>query len=87
MNTWCRFFCWGIFAFVTGLPARSPNVIFILADDLGYGDIGPFGQKLIKTPNLDRMAAEGTRYVQSYTGATVCAPSRCSLMTGFHNGH
>lgn len=87
MNTWCRFLCWGIFAFVAGLPARAPNVIFILADDLGYGDIGPFGQKLIKTPNLDRMAAEGTRYVQSYTGATVCAPSRCSLMTGLHNGH
>lgn len=67
--------------------SRPPNVIFILADDLGYGDIGAFGQKLIKTPHLDRMAAEGARYVQSYAGATVCAPSRCSLMTGMHNGH
>ncbi|MBP7143158.1 MAG: arylsulfatase [Opitutaceae bacterium] len=87
MNPWCRILWMGLFAVAASLPGRPPNVIFILADDLGYGDIGPFGQKLIKTPNLDRMAAEGTRYVQSYTGATVCAPSRCSLMTGLHNGH
>src|SRR5215475_4966152 len=64
-----------------------PNVIFILADDLGYGDLGCFGQKLIKTPNIDRLAAEGVRFTQAYAGATVCAPSRCSLMTGKHNGH
>jgi Arylsulfatase A and related enzymes len=64
-----------------------PNVIFILADDLGYGDLGAFGQKLIQTPRIDRMAAEGTKFVQAYAGATVCAPSRCSLMTGMHNGH
>jgi len=64
-----------------------PNVIFILADDLGYGDLGCFGQKLIKTPNIDRLASEGMRFTQAYAGATVCAPSRCSLMTGKHNGH
>jgi arylsulfatase A-like enzyme len=67
--------------------ADRPNVIFILADDLGYGDLGCFGQKLIQTPNIDRIAAEGMRFTQAYAGATVCAPSRCSLMTGMHNGH
>src|SRR5262245_62136765 len=54
-----------------------PNIVFILADDLGYGDIGPFGQKRIRTPNLDRMAAEGMRFTQHYAGNAVCAPSRC----------
>src|SRR6187455_1119502 len=75
---------------IAGGPARAepaPNVIFILADDLGYGDLGCFGQKLIQTPNIDRLAAEGMRFTQAYAGATVCAPSRCSLMTGKHNGH
>jgi arylsulfatase A-like enzyme len=67
--------------------ARKPNVIFILADDLGYGDIGPFGQKLIRTPNLDRWAAEGMKLTQHYSGNAVCAPSRCVLMTGKHPGH
>lgn len=66
---------------------RLPNVILILADDLGYGDLGCFGQKLIRTPNLDRLAAEGMRFTQAYAGATVCAPSRCCLMTGKHGGH
>jgi len=66
---------------------RQPNVIFILADDLGYGDLGCFGQAKIKTPNLDRMAAEGMRFTQAYAGTTVCAPSRCALMTGLHTGH
>jgi arylsulfatase A-like enzyme len=65
----------------------KPNVIFILADDLGYGDLGCYGQKKIQTPNLDRMAAEGIRFTQCYAGTTVCAPSRCSLMTGKHTGH
>src|SRR3954449_2645772 len=65
----------------------SPNVIFILADDLGYGDLGCFGQMLIKTPNIDRLASEGMLFTQAYAGATVCAPSRCTLMTGKHNGH
>ena len=69
------------------LPARKPNIIFILADDLGYGDIGPFGQKKIRTPNLDRMAAEGMRFTQHYAGNAVCAPSRCVFLTGRHPGH
>ena len=68
-------------------PARKPNIIFILADDLGYGDVGCYGQKRIKTPSLDRMAAEGMRFTQAYAGSTVCAPSRCCLMTGLHTGH
>ncbi|HEY1170364.1 MAG TPA: arylsulfatase [Verrucomicrobiae bacterium] len=75
---------------VTSLQAatgRAPNVIFILADDLGYGDIGAYGQTKIKTPNLDRMSAEGMRFTQHYSGNAVCAPSRCVLMTGMHPGH
>lgn len=66
---------------------RKPNIIFILADDLGYGDLGCYGQKQIKTPNLDRMAAEGMRFTQHYAGSTVCAPSRATLMLGQHTGH
>lgn len=66
---------------------RPPNILFILADDLGYGDLGCYGQRLIATPNIDRMAAEGVRFTQAYAGCTVCAPSRCSLMTGLHTGH
>src|SRR5437588_12044689 len=65
----------------------KPNVIFILADDLGYGDLGCYGQKLIRTPCVDRMAAEGVKFTQAYAGETVCAPSRAALMTGQHNGH
>ena len=65
----------------------QPNIIFILADDLGYGELGCYGQKLIHTPRLDRMAAEGLRFTDFYAGATVCAPSRCVLMTGNHLGH
>src|SRR6478736_3597291 len=64
-----------------------PNIIFLLADDAGYGDFGCYGQKRIKTPNVDRMAAEGMRFTQFYAGATVCSPSRATLMTGMHNGH
>ena len=66
---------------------KAPNVVFILADDLGYGDLGCYGQKLIKTPNLDKLAAEGIRFTQFYAGTSVCAPSRASLMTGLHTGH
>ena len=66
---------------------KKPNIIYILADDLGYGDLGCYGQKEIKTPNLDNMAANGMIFTQHYAGSTVCAPSRCSLMTGFHTGH
>ena len=61
--------------------------IFILADDLGYGDLGCYGQKLIKTPRLDKMASEGIRFTDFYAGNTVCAPSRSVLMTGQHMGH
>jgi uncharacterized sulfatase len=64
-----------------------PNIIFVMADDLGYGDLGCYGQKLIETPNLDRMAREGVRFRSFYAGATVCAPSRSVLMTGQHMGH
>ena len=67
--------------------SRKPNLIFILADDLGYGDLGCFGQKKIKTPNLDGMAKKGMKLTQFYAGSTVCAPSRCVLMTGLHTGH
>ena len=68
-------------------PGTGPNIIFILADDLGYGDLGCYGQARIKTPNLDRLAAEGMRFTQCYAGSTVCAPSRACLMTGLHTGH
>jgi len=67
-------------------PARPPNLIWIMADDLGYGDLGSYGQKVISTPHLDRMAQEGLRFTQFYAGATVCAPSRSVLMTGRHHG-
>jgi arylsulfatase A-like enzyme len=67
--------------------AAAPNIVYILADDLGYGDLSCFGQTTLKTPNLDRMAAEGMRFRQHYAGSTVCAPSRCALLTGLHTGH
>ncbi len=69
-----------------GDPAR-PNVIYIMADDLGYADITPYGQQLIETPNLERLAAQGMLLTQCYSGCTVSAPSRASLMTGMHTGH
>ncbi len=65
----------------------KPNIIYILADDLGYGDLGCYGQKIIQTPRIDRMASEGIRFTNHYAGSTVCAPSRCTLMTGLHTGH
>lgn len=67
-------------------PPR-PNVVYILADDLGYGDLGAYGQTRIDTPNLDRLAAQGLRFTQHYAGSTVCAPSRAALMTGQHTGN
>ncbi len=66
--------------------SRPPNIIYIMADDLGYGDLGCYGQKQIRTPHIDRMAEQGMRFTQAYAGSTVCAPSRCCLMTGFHTG-
>jgi len=71
----------------TSKAGRKPNIVFVMADDLGYGDLGCYGQQQIGTPNLDRMAAEGMRFTDHYAGSTVCAPSRCSLMTGLHTGH
>ncbi len=65
----------------------KPNIVFILADDLGYGDLGCYGQQLIKTPNIDKLAADGMRFTQFYAGSPVCAPSRAALMTGLHTGH
>src|SRR4051812_36835070 len=68
-------------------PASKPNIIFILADDLGIGDVGAYGQQKIRTPSIDRIAAEGMRFTGFYSGQCVCAPSRCTLMTGKHTGH
>lgn len=66
---------------------KTPNIIFILCDDMGYGDLGCYGQKYINTPNIDQMAAEGMRFTQAYAGSPVSAPSRATLMTGQHSGH
>src|SRR5439155_10156451 len=86
-----RLICACLTCFALAVPSfaaeRKPNVILILADDLGYGELGCYGQKKIKTPSLDRMAKEGLRFTQFYCGSPVCAPSRCSLMTGKHGGH
>ncbi len=68
-------------------PAPPPNFVFILADDLGWGDLGSYGQTQIRTPRLDALAAEGARFTQFYAGSTVCAPSRAVLMAGLHTGH
>jgi arylsulfatase A-like enzyme len=68
-------------------PKRKPNIVFIFADDLGYGDLGCYGQEQIKTPALDQMAKQGMRFTDAYAGSTVSAPSRCCLMTGLHSGH
>ena len=70
-----------------GPTTPKPNIIYIMADDLGYGDVGCYGQHKIQTPNIDQFATEGMRFSQAYAGSSVCAPSRCSLMTGMHNGH
>jgi len=70
-----------------GIQYERPNIIFIMADDLGYGDLGCYGQKKILTPNIDKLASEGIRFTQAYAGGPVCTPSRSVLMTGLHNGH
>ena len=84
-----RFYTLLVISVLGLLPAsaKQPNIIYILADDLGYGDLGCYGQEIIKTPNLDRMAAEGIRFTQHYSGSTVCAPSRSCLLEGKHTGH
>jgi len=89
MNTRLPFLLVLILAFgisCNKLPEK-PNIIYILADDLGYGDLSCYGQELFATPNLDRLAENGMRFTQHYSGSTVCAPSRSSLMTGLHTGH
>ena len=70
-----------------GNDNSRPNIIYILADDLGYGELGVYGQEIIETPNIDKLASEGMRFSQHYAGAPVCAPSRCVLLTGKHLGH
>ncbi|MBU6179302.1 MAG: sulfatase-like hydrolase/transferase, partial [Verrucomicrobia bacterium] len=77
----------GVFGGGSRAADTRPNLIWIMADDLGWGDLGCYGQKVIKTPRLDRMAADGIRFTHFYAGATVCAPSRSVLMTGLHHGH
>ena len=69
------------------VSAAKPNIVFILADDLGYGELGCYGQEKIRTPNIDSLAKDGMRFLQHYTGAPVCAPARCTLLTGQHLGH
>ena len=80
-----------LLAAVTGMapppPKRLPNIIYIYADDLGYGELGCYGQRHIKTPHLDALAAGGIRFTHHYTSSPVCAPARCMLLTGLHGGH
>ena len=70
-----------------GMAAKKPNIIYIMCDDMGYGDLGCYGQPYIQTPNIDRMAQEGMRFTQAYAGSPVSAPSRAAFMTGQHSGH
>ena len=70
----------------TAMSRKTPNIIFIMADDLGWGELGCYGQKRIKTPCIDRLASEGMRFMDAYCGSAVCAPSRCNLLTGMHGG-
>jgi len=74
-------------ALAAGSRAKKPNIIFIMADDLGYAELGCYGQQKIETPHIDRLAREGMRFTDYYTGSAVCAPARCTLMTGLHGGH
>ncbi|MDA1051719.1 MAG: arylsulfatase [Planctomycetota bacterium] len=79
-----------LFLFAVLVPqarADRPNIIYILLDDAGYGDLSCYGQSKFSTPNIDRLAAEGMKFTDHYSGSTVCAPTRCSLMTGLHTGH
>jgi arylsulfatase len=97
MKTWTCLSLVSVLVCWLGLPdlhlqaaeprAAKPNIVFLLADDLGYGDLGCYGQTKIRTPNIDHLAADGMRFTNFYCGCTVCAPSRCTLMTGKHLGH
>jgi arylsulfatase A-like enzyme len=82
----CTFFVLLILTASFGQATEKPNVIYILADDLGYGDLSCYGQQKLKTPNIDRLATEGIRFTDHYSGNTVCSPSRAVLMTGQHPG-
>jgi arylsulfatase A len=77
----------GVCALAGAKVLKQPNIILVMADDLGWKELGCYGQKKIRTPHIDQMAAEGMRFTQFYTGAPVCAPARCNLMTGKHGGH
>jgi arylsulfatase A-like enzyme len=87
------YFSTSLIVFVFGCDVKKeqkeikPNVIFILADDLGYGDLSCYGQVNFETPNIDKLASSGMLFTQHYSGATVCAPSRSALLTGMHTGH
>ena len=72
---------------LSGATSDRPNIIYIMCDDMGYGDLGCYGQKYISTPRIDSMAREGMKFTQAYAGSPVSAPSRASLMTGQHSGH
>jgi len=78
---------WAIAGDVGESRRQKPNIILIMADDLGYGDLGCYGQEIVRTPNIDQIAAEGIRFTQFYSGSPACAPARCTLMTGKHTGH
>ncbi|MBN1489751.1 MAG: sulfatase-like hydrolase/transferase [Phycisphaerae bacterium] len=85
---WCGLFTVSAMAAPAGdTPPGRPNIILVFLDDMGWGDLGCYGQKMIQTPCLDRMASEGVRFTSAYAGTSVCAPTRCSLMTGLHVGH
>ena len=83
----CSVFAASAAAIESPVADTPPNVIFVLADDLGYGDLSCFGQTKYSTPNIDALAAKGMRFTEHYSGSTVCAPSRCCLLTGYHTGH
>ncbi|HCX75154.1 MAG TPA: arylsulfatase, partial [Algoriphagus sp.] len=87
----CKNLSFWLFLFLINLSAsaqsKRPNVIFILADDMGYGDLGITGQEKFQTPNIDQLAKDGILFTQHYAGSTVCAPSRSAFLTGLHTGH
>jgi arylsulfatase A len=87
MNPFLRILCALIASIAPLRAAEPPNIVFIITDDLGYGDLSCYGQTHFQTPHLDRMAQQGLRFTDHYAGATVCAPSRCALMTGKDTGH
>jgi len=89
MHGFIHFCCLSLSGSLVGteLPDPPPNIVFVLADDLGYADLGCFGSETIQTPHLDRLAQQGLSFTRHYAGDAVCAPSRCVLMTGLHTGH